>query len=429
MTAWSTPVATGAVGGTVQVPGSKSETNRALVLAALADGPGTLSGALEARDTQLMRDALTALGAKIDDSDPLLWRITPIDEVTAGATIDCGLAGTVMRFVPPVAALAPGTVDFTGDTHAKERPMAGLLQALRDLGAGVDGDSLPFTLTGNPDLGATTRILEVDSSATSQYISGLLLVAPRLPQGLTVEHVGDTLPSLPHIGMTVAWLRDAGVVVDDAVPRRWRVQPGPIAAREARVEPDLTNAAVFLAAAAVTGGEVTVPGWPTETDQPGDLIRDILAKMGAEVDFTDAGLRVRGTGVLHGIDVDLHPASELTPVVAALAALASGESRLRNIGHIRGHETDRLAALATEFGRLGIGVEEESDALTITGVGSNPPGDGGTFATYADHRMAHAGAIVGLRLPQVSLDDVSCTSKTMPTFPQLWTDLIATAQS
>ena len=417
-TPWPAPQAPVPVTATVVVPGSKSETNRALVLAALATGPSTIINGLDARDTELMRGALRTLGVTIEEDDEG-WRVTPPATFSGGGTVDCGLAGTVMRFVPALAVLADGPVAFDGDEQAYARPMAPLLRALRDLGVAVDGETLPFTVHGSPDQrGGTVR---VDASASSQFVSALLLVGARLSAGIEVVHDGPPVPSLPHIAMTVAMLRDRGVEVDDAQPNRWAVAPGPIAPRDVVVEPDLSNAAPFLAAAAATGGSVTVPHWPTDTLQPGDQVRDILAQLGADVTLGPGGLTVTGTDQLLGVDLDLGEASELTPVVAALAALARDSSHLSGIAHVRGHETDRLAALHDELKALGARVHETHDGLTI-----HPRLlAGATFHTYADHRMAQAGALLGLVVPDVVLDDVACTAKTMPTFVDLWTRMLA----
>jgi 3-phosphoshikimate 1-carboxyvinyltransferase len=414
---WPAPEATAPVTATVAVPGSKSETNRALILAALASGPSVITNGLEARDTQLMRDGLRALGVQIDESDDQ-WSITPPEQFLAGGTIDCGLAGTVMRFLPPVAALAGGPVAFDGDEQAYARPMGVILKALRDLGATVDQDRLPFTVSG-ADLrgGAVT----VDSSSSSQFISGLLLAGARFADGLDLRHVGGPIPSMPNIAMTIARLRDRGVVVDDSEPDRWVVTPGPISPLDVTIEPDLANAAPFLAAAAVTGGTVRIPHWPAATNQPGDAIRGVLQQFGARVGLDAGVLSVQGTNHLHGVDLDLHDASELTPVVAALAALADHTSHIRGVAHIRGHETDRLAALETELNRLGVHVTQTPDGLTI-----HPRLVGGAlWHTYADHRMAHAGAVLGLVVPEVELDDISCTAKTMPEFADLWDRMLA----
>jgi 3-phosphoshikimate 1-carboxyvinyltransferase len=414
---WAAPEAPVRITATVVVPGSKSETNRALILAALASGPSLIRGGLEARDTQLMRDALRTLGVDIVE-DNGHWQITPPKAFVAGGTIDCGLAGTVMRFVPPIATLADGPVRFDGDEQAYARPMGPMLDALRALGATIDGESLPFTISGNPQLGAGAVTL--DASASSQFLSGLLLAGARYGEGIDVRHVGPEIPSRPHVQMTVAMLRERGVTIDDTTPNRWVVSPGTIQPRDVTIEPDLSNAAPFLAAAAITGGTVTVPNWPRVTLQPGDAIRDILRRFGARVALEGVNLLVQGTDHIHGVDLDLNAAAELTPVVAAIAALADHTSHLRGVAHIRGHETDRLAALETELDRLGGHVNQTDDGLTI-----HPRLLGGDlWHTYADHRMAQAGALLGLVVPEIVLDDIGCTSKTMPEFEQLWTTMI-----
>ena len=327
-----------------------------------------------------------------------------------------------MRFVPPVAALADGPVRFDGDAAARRRPMATVLSALRELGVAVDDDGdgrLPFTVHGRGSVRGGR--LRIDASASSQFVSGLLLVGARFEEGLVVEHVGPPIPSTPHVVMTVEALRDVGVVVDDADPSVWRVDPGPIGALDVQVEPDLSNAAPFVAAAAVTGGRVRVPGWPQYTTQAGDLLRDLLDQMGADVSLDRDGLTVQGTGELYGIDADLADAGELTPTVAALAALADSPSQLRGVAHIRGHETDRLAALATEINNLGGEVTETPDGLVV----KPRPLHGGLFSTYGDHRMATAGALLGLRVPGVVVEDVETTAKTLPGFTGLWTAMLS----
>lgn len=418
---WPAPIATEPLHATVRVPGSKSETNRALVLAAIGDGPSSITGGLDARDTRLMRDGLRALGVTIDDSRAD-WVVTPPADLAAvPARVDCGLAGTVMRFLPGVAALGPGPVDFTGDSQARERPIGPLLDALYDAGAEVtpDTDALPFTIGGRDDLPGGR--LRIDSSASSQFLSGLLLIGARCTLGLDIEHVGATLPSRPHIDMTVAMLRERGVVIDDSIPGRWRVAPGRVAAQDIHIAPDLSNAAPFLAAAVITGGRITVPDWPIATHQPGDRIRALLAGFGAEAVLHDGALTVTGSGSLDGVDVDLADVSELTPVVAALAAVARDASTVRGVAHIRGHETDRLAALETELNGLGSHVKQTEDGLTVHPRVLH----GGIWRTYADHRMAHAGALLGLLVNDITVDDIGCTAKTMPDFPLLWGQMLA----
>lgn len=415
---WPAPRALAPVRGTVEVPGSKSLTNRALVLAALADGPSVLRRALRSRDTRLMVSALTTLGASID-AEGEDWTVTP-GAFTGPAQVDCGLAGTVMRFVPPVATLAHGPITFDGDPHARTRPMGAMLAALRELGVRVDDDgrgALPFTVLGTG--GARGGSVALDASASSQFVSALLLAGARYDRGVDVRHVGEPVPSLPHIEMTVDQLRRRGVEVDDSEPDRWRVLPGPVQSLDVDIEPDLSNAAPFLAAAMVTGGEVTVPGWPRTTTQAGDALREILDRMGGEVALDERGLTVRGPEKVRGVDLDLHDIGELTPVLAALCALADSPSRLRGIAHIRGHETDRIAALATEIDRLGGDVEETPDGLVIR----PSPLHGGRFATYDDHRMAHAGAVLGLAVDGVLVENVATTAKTHPDFAGAWSRL------
>jgi 3-phosphoshikimate 1-carboxyvinyltransferase len=414
---WSAPTASGRVAATVPVPGSKSITNRALLLAALADRPSTLHAPLRSRDTLLMAAALRSLGADITDGPDGSWLVRP-GALLGSADVDCGLAGTVMRFVPPAATLAQGEITFDGDEQARVRPMGTVLNALRALGANVTGEQLPFTLHATGGLPGGEVL--VDASASSQFVSGLLLSGARYDRGLTVRHAGEPVPSLPHIEMTVEMLRDAGVSVDDSQPDTWRVEPGPIAGRDWHVEPDLSNATPFLAAAAVTGGEVTVPGWPARTTQAGDAIRRILAQMGCEVALTEHGLTVRGPERLSGVDTDLHDVGELTPTVAALAVLADGPSHLHGIAHLRGHETDRLAALTAEITALGGAAQETDDGLVI----DPKPLHGGRWKAYADHRMATAGAIIGLLVPGVEVDDIGSTGKTMPDFPGMWSRML-----
>lgn len=434
-TDWPAPVARRSVVGTFSVPGSKSLTNRYLVLAALADDESLLRAPLRSRDTLLMAEALRSLGVRVDDvegdsPEGADWHVVPGD-LRGPANVDCGLAGTVMRFLPPVAALADGPVTFDGDPHARKRPMGPVLKALIDLGVPVEdadggpASALPFTVRGQGRVDGGR--VEVDASTSSQFVSALLLAGARFSEGVTVVHTGEALPSIPHIDMTVEVLRDAGVVIEvdeNDGAWSWTVEPSDIRSLDVMVEPDLSNAAPFLAAAAVTGGEVFMADWPTYTTQPGDQIRDVLERMGATCTLDREGLRVTGPQQLRGIDVDLAEASELTPVVVALCALADGESRIRGVAHIRGHETDRLAALAAEFGALGVDVSETEDGLVIR----PRPADqlrGGLFRTYDDHRMAMAAAVVGLRVPGVVIENIATTGKTLPEFDRRWSALVS----
>ena len=413
---WTAPVAQGPIQWTQPIPGSKSITNRAFILAALADSPSLLHNPLTSRDTDLMAQALRSLGVGVEaEGDDI--RITPGE--LSGGFIDCGLAGTVMRFIPPVAALASGPVEIDGDEQARVRPMATMSQALRELGVEVSADTLPMTVTstGVPAGGELT----IDASGSSQFVSGLLLSAPRYEQGITVRHEGGTLPSMPHIEMTVAMLRQAGVEVEEG-ENWWKVHPGTIQGGTWKIEPDLSNATPFLAAALVTGGVLTVNDWPATTTQPGDAFRQIIMDMGATAEQTPEYFRAVGNpeGKLNGIELDMSQIGELTPTVAALAALADTPSRLTGIAHLRGHETDRLKALATEINNLGGDVTELEDGLEI-----NPaPLHGGLWKSYADHRMATAGAIIGLRVEGVEVDDIDTTAKTLPGFAQMWEKML-----
>lgn len=427
---WPAPVASAPLHAQVSLPGSKSLTNRELVLSALADRPSVLHRPLRARDTDLMAEALRSLGARITEQtldDGPAWLIEPGDLV-GSTSIDAGLAGTVMRFIPPVAALALGPVAMDGDAHARVRPMRATIQALRDLGVEIGDDgrgALPFTIhgTGRVSGGEVT----IDASASSQFVSGLLLAAPRFEKGLTLRHSGERLPSMPHIEMTIATLARRGVQVESPEPGVWVVPPGPIAGADIAIEPDLSNAAPFLAAALVAGGTVTVAGWPEQTTQVGALLADLLPRYGAEVRrepdgglTVDGGAGVRGGAVLPGVDLDLSEGGELAPTFAALAALAGSPGRITGIGHLRGHETDRLAALAAELNALGGSVNELDEGLAFEPAALH----GGPWRSYADHRMATTGALIGLAVPGVEVDDIATTAKTLPEFPALWAGML-----
>jgi 3-phosphoshikimate 1-carboxyvinyltransferase len=425
-TGWAAPVASASLNARLVIPGSKSLTNRELVLSALADGPSTLHAPLVARDTELMADALRALGIAIEMS-PDVWRIIP-GELHGGTELHAGLAGTVMRFIPPVAAIAAGPVTIDGDAHARKRPMRTTIDALRALGVQVDDDgrgSLPFTIhgTGGVDGGEVT----IDASASSQFVSGLLLAAPRFRDGLVLRHAGERLPSLPHIDMTIDALQRRGVTVTSPEAATWVVAPGPIAGADVHIEPDLSNAGPFLAAALLAGGRVTIAGWPESTTQVGDLFATLLPRFGATVSRDADGLTVDGgAGWLggdtwEGVDLDLTEGGELAPTFAALAALATTASRITGIGHLRGHETDRLAALVTEITGLGGRVTELDDGLAFEPA----PLHGGPWRAYADHRMATTGALLGLVIPGIVVDDIGTTAKTLPEFPALWEQMRA----
>jgi 3-phosphoshikimate 1-carboxyvinyltransferase len=423
---WSAPQPQGPINAEITLPGSKSLTNRELVLSALAATPTTLHEPLVSRDSELMMAALEQLGARFDrfENHIVVHPMPLAGSADTGQerTIDCGLAGTVMRFVPPLAGLFHGEVKFDGDEAAKKRPMATTIHSLRDLGVEVHdfgSGRLPFTVSGSGAiLGGE---LQIDASESSQFVSGLLLAAPRFVHGLTLTHIGEHLPSMPHIEMTLDCLRKRGVDAKQIGPAQWRVEPGDIRGGEVQIEPDLSNAGPFLAAAMVAGGSVTIKHWPAITTQVGNEFDGILQKMGASVTRDARGLTVTGNGSISGIEIDLSIGGELAPVVAALAALADSPSVLSGIAHLRGHETDRLAALAAEINRIGGNCTETEDGLAITPAGNLV---GALWHSYEDHRMATAGAIVGLRVADITVENIGCTSKTMPNFVGLWNQML-----
>ncbi|CAB5049970.1 unannotated protein [freshwater metagenome] len=412
----------------VVIPGSKSVTNRALILASQADSPSILRRPLISRDSELMVAGLRALGIGIVEKSELVngqeeiqWIITPT-KMHGGVKVDVGNAGTVMRFLPPLAALANGEVAFDGDPRSYERPLGPVIKALEELGISINHEgrySLPMKLHGTGNIPG--GVLTIDASASSQFLSALLLVAPSFDKGLVATHKGGALPSMPHIEMTVEMLRDFGAQINvDSAQQSWSVKPGALHGKDFDIEPDLSNAAPFLSLAMVCGGSVTVADWPIKTTQPGDQLRTILTQMGAKISMSQAGLTLTGTGAIHGIDIDLHDVGELTPSIAALAALADSPSHLRGIAHLRLHETDRLAALTREINALGGNVVEEESALHIT----PGPLHGGVFHTYEDHRLATAGAVIGLVVPDIEVENIATTRKTLPDFPGLWSSLL-----
>jgi len=462
---WLVPRAPGPVRALVQLPGSKSMTNRALILAALADRPTLISGPLVARDTMLMVDALRALGCRVEES-PGAWQVEPAALGHAhrrprgqprgqprsqppppgpGIDIDVGNAGTVLRFLPPVAALTCADVRFTGDPRVSHRPVGPLLAALRELGAAISGDeSGSFAVRGRGAVAGGSVTL--DASASSQFVSGLLLAAARFDSGAEVRHCGPPIPSAPHIEMTVRMLRAAGVhvTVDGARPdpagtapagltgtgaehsvtSTWRVWPGPIGPGRIDIEPDLSNAVPFLAAALATGGEVTVAGWPADSLQPAVRIIELLRSMGAGVRRTAEGLRVTGSGRISGVAADLSEVGELTPVLTALAALASSPSKFTGIGHLRTHESNRLAALAGEIGKLGGDVTETADGLRIRPA---PLRAGASFDSHDDHRLVMAAAVLGLVTDGLRVHNAATVGKTFPEFSRVWAGTLAPA--
>ena len=425
---------------TVEIPGSKSVTNRALILASLASSPTTLHKPLVSRDSELMVAGLRGLGVRIDESTApdghLIWTVTP-QPLRGPVSIDVGNAGTVMRFLPPVAALAQGLVHFDGDPRSHERPLGPVIAALEALGTSIEHGGkyrLPITINGgatNSQPAIRGGVVEIDASSSSQFLSALMLIGPATREGITVRHVGSSLPSMPHIEMTVQMLRSFGATVSEPIEGtyEWKISAGGLVGQDLTIEPDLSNAAPFLSIAMVCGGSVTIKDWPSQTTQPGDQLREILTRMGGVVTHTQRGntsdLTVTSSGHIRGIDIDLHDVGELTPAIAALAALADSPSSLRGIAHLRLHETDRLTALTTEINRLGGSVREEESALHITPA----PLHGGEFHTYDDHRLATAGAVIGLVTEGVSVENIETTRKTLPNFASMWSELVGGGQN
>ncbi|CAB4576382.1 unannotated protein [freshwater metagenome] len=447
MTNWPAPFInkadpSSAINCVITIPGSKSVTNRALILAAISQTPSTIRRPLSSRDTDLMVKALRSLGCQIDevkDEDSFDYVVTP-KKLMGPAQIDVGNAGTIMRFLPPIAAFANGLIHFDGDARSHERPLAPVIKALEQLGVSIEhGDKyrLPMTINGSGKVKG--GVVEIDASTSSQFVSALLLMAPATELGITIKNIGKTLPSQPHIDMTISMLRLFGATVevnqDSSAPSKtsWRVLPGKLTGQDLIVEPDLSNAAPFMAAAMVCGGTVVIRDWPKESTQPGDQLRQIFTRMGAKVEFTQVGLSISSASAspnsITGIDIDLHDVGELTPSIAAVAALASTPSTLRNIGHLRLHETDRLSALATEINKLGGEVIETATDLVIKPKALNVDSSQAPylFNSYEDHRMATAGAIIGLAVPGVIVENIETTKKTLPNFPELWSQMLGSA--
>ena len=429
MTNWSAPYRGGLtsvgepVNAKITIPGSKSATNRALILAAIAKTPSRLRKPLSSRDADLMVKGLQSLGCKIDEiktEQGFDYQITP-QKLSGPTQIDVGNAGTVMRFLPPIASLATGLVHFDGDARSHERPLEPVIKALEQLGASIEHGNkyrLPLTINGSGEIKGGE--VEVDASASSQFISALMLLGPATKNGLTIKNIGKTLPSMPHIEMTIQMLRQFGATVE-VNENSWKVISGDLLGQDLTIEPDLSNAAPFMAAAMICGGSVEILDWPKSTSQPGDQLQDIYAKMGAKIERSNEGLKISGSGTISGIDIDLHDVGELTPSIAAVAALASSPSTLRGIAHLRLHETDRLAALASEINNLGGDVTEGPGELLIKPsklVASQ------IFKSYEDHRMATAGAIMGLAVKDLIVENIETTKKTLPDFPGMWQEML-----
>jgi len=429
MTNWSAPFRGGLtsvgepINAKISIPGSKSATNRALILAAIAKTPSRLRKPLSSRDADLMVKGLQSLGCKIDEiktAQGFDYQITP-QKLTGPTQIDVGNAGTVMRFLPPIASLATGLIHFDGDARSHERPLEPVIKALEQLGASIEhGNKYRLPLTINGSGGIKGGEVEVDASASSQFISALMLLGPATKNGLTIKNIGKSLPSMPHIEMTIQMLRHYGATVE-VNENSWTVRSGDLSGQDLTIEPDLSNAAPFMAAAMICGGSVEILDWPKSTSQPGDQLRDIFAKMGARIEQNNEGLKISGSGKINGIDIDLHNVGELTPSIAAVAALASTPSTLRGIAHLRLHETDRLAALANEINNLGGDVTEGPGELLIKPaklIASQ------IFKSYEDHRMATAGAIIGLAVKDLIVENIETTKKTLPDFPGMWQEML-----
>jgi len=429
MTNWNAPYRGGLtsigepINSKITIPGSKSATNRALILAAIAKTPSRLRKPLSSRDADLMVKGLQSLGCNIEElktEQGFDYQITP-QKLSGPTQIDVGNAGTVMRFLPPIASLATGLVHFDGDARSHERPLGPVIKALEQLGASIEHGNkfrLPLTINGSGEIKGGE--VEVDASASSQFISALMLLGPATKNGLTIKNIGETLPSMPHIEMTIQMLRQFGATVEIG-ENSWTVASGDLLGQDLTIEPDLSNAAPFMAAAMICGGCVQILDWPKLTSQPGDQLRDIFKKMGATIEQSDEGLRISGSGNINGIDIDLHDVGELTPSIAAVAALASSPSTLRGIAHLRLHETDRLAALANEINNLGGDVTEGPGELLIKPaklVVSQ------IFKSYEDHRMATAGAIIGLAVKDLVVENIETTKKTLPDFPGMWQEML-----
>ena len=417
---WSAPSVQRPIEATISIPGSKSATNRAFVLAALGDSVSKISKPLLARDTELMLQALKQLGCEIKKSAEVV-EISPMKRTHQDLTIDVGLAGTVMRFVPPLAALSTGVAHFDGDARARNRPMKTLIDSLKSLNISVDDQStgsLPFSIASDGVVKGGE--ITIDASESSQFVSALLLAAPKFLNGLTINHVGKKLPSIPHIEMTMDMLKQVGVNVISTNNNSWKVLPGKITSKDWLIEPDLSNAGPFLAAALVTHGEVNIPDWPQDTTQAGNAWIEILTKMGASVSLSDKGLKVTHSGEIKGIDFDLSDVGELTPVLVAITLFANSPSSLTGIAHLRGHETDRLAALVENIKAIGGDATETADGLNIKPAKLH----GGLWKAFDDHRMATAGAVIGLVVNGIEVDDIKTTSKTLPDFEKMWDAMV-----
>ncbi len=402
------------VSGTIRPPGSKSLTNRALVVAALAEGTSRLTGVLDSRDTQVMIDSLRRLGIAVEHS--------PADcsVVVSGcsgrppvAVADLWLenSGTSIRFLTALCALGRGTFRLDGNARMRERPIGDLLESLRQfrvsVAAELGTDCPPVVLTSDGLRGGTTT---VNADVSSQFLSAILMAAPCAASPVEIRLAGEMV-SEPYVEMTCQVMSQFGVNVERDEPGRYRIRPQSYRGRSYDIEPDASAASYFFAAAAVTGGEVTVEGLTANALQGDVYFVEALERMGCEVTWNANSITVRGRE-LRGIEIDMNAISDTAQTLACVAPFASGPTRIRNVAHMRHKETDRVAAVVTELQRLGLSVEEHPDGMTIHPGPLQP----GTVATYDDHRMAMSFALLGLRVPGIVIADPGCTSKTYPHF-------------
>lgn len=393
----------------VRPPGSKSITNRALLCAALAPGRSTLTGVLFADDTRAMLAAVASLGARVEpDEAATTVAVTGLDPRGSDgpAHIDARQSGTTSRFVLPAAALRPGPCLVDGSVQLRARPFGPLVRALRELGATVDEHGgpglLPLTVTG-PVRGGRVQL---PGHLSSQFLSGLLMSGPLMPDGLDVE-LTSPLVSVPYLTMTAAVMAAFGVDVEGLT-----VRPGSYRATDYAIEPDASAASYFLAAAAITGGRITIDGLGTTSLQGDVAFADVLERMGARVERSATQITVTGPDRLHGVDVDMADISDTAQTLAAVAVYADSPTRIRGVGFIRKKETDRIGAIVTELRRAGIDATEHEDGFTVVPGQPRPT----TFATYDDHRMAMSLSLLGLRTAGIGIADPRCVAKTYPAF-------------
>ncbi|MGW0465463.1 3-phosphoshikimate 1-carboxyvinyltransferase [Streptomyces sp. NPDC003027] len=396
-----------------RIPGSKSLTNRALLLAAAAGSTSTLGAPLVSDDTVAFRDALSGLGVRVErDTDDVAWRVSGLGGGPAGSgSVWCADAGTAARFLPPFAAVGHGDFRFEGSDQLTARPVAPLADALRRLGADVTtaaGGRLPLRVRSQ---GLDGGEMPLDGTLSSQFLTGLLMAGPlmRAPLTLNVPH----LVSRPYVDMTVALMRHFGARVDEAAPGAFTVGPTGYRAADLRIEPDASTASYFFAAAAITGTSVTVPGLGRGSLQ-GDLrFTDVLARAGARVESTEEATTVTGTGVFRGgFEVDMGEISDTFMTLAAIAPLADAPLTIRGIGHARLKESDRIAAVEGNLRALGIRTESGPDWITVH-PGRPAPAE---IACHRDHRIAMAFSVLGLDAEGITLDDPGCVAKTFPGF-------------